>query len=92
VPLLRLQVLPPGIQQAAMHLSQLDRNPLTQQNPSFQRPLESDSNADKLPTNVVVPTKKKRGRPAKISRKVDEGKEHNAHLRQERHNSKFGIF
>jgi hypothetical protein len=92
VPLLRLQVLPPGIQQAAMHLSQLDRNPLIQQNPSFQRPLENDSNADKLPTTVVVPTKKKRGRPAKISRKVDEGKEHIAHLRQKRHNSKFETF
>jgi len=73
VPLLRLQVLPPGIQQAVMHLSQLDRNPLIQQNPSFQQALESDSNATKLPTTVVVPTKKKRGRPAKISRKVDEG-------------------
>jgi hypothetical protein len=34
----------------------------------------------------------KRGRPAKISRKVDEGKEHIAHLRQECHNSKFAIF
>ena len=75
-----------------MHLSQLDRNPLIQQNPSFQRALESSSNADKLPTTVVVPTKKKRGRPAKISRKVDEGKEHIAHLRQECHNSKFSIF
>jgi len=81
VPLLRLQVLPPGIQQAVMHLSQLDRNPLIQQNPSFQQALESDSNATKLPTTVVVPTKKKRGRPAKISRKVDEGKDYIAHLR-----------
>jgi len=92
VPLLRLQVLPPGIQQAVMHLSQLDRKPLIQQNPSFQRALESDSNADKLPTTVVVPIKKKRGRPAKISRKVDEGKEHIAHLQTECHNAKFGIF
>jgi hypothetical protein len=75
VPLLRLQVLPPGIQRAAMHLSQLDRNPLIQKNPSFQRALESDSNADKQQTAVVVPVKKKRGRPAKISRKVDEGKQ-----------------
>jgi hypothetical protein len=85
-------VLPPGIQEAALHLSQLDCNPPTQQNPSFQGALESDSNAAKLPTTVVVPTKKKRGRPAKISRKVDEGKEHIAHLRKECRNSKFGIF
>jgi hypothetical protein len=58
-----------------MHISQLDRNPLIQQNPSFQRALENDSNADKPQTTVMVPAKKKRGRPAKISRKVDEGKE-----------------
>lgn len=73
VPLLRLQVLPPEIQQAVLHLSQLDRNPLIQQNSSFKRAVESDSNADTLQTAVVVPAKKKRGRPAKISRKADEG-------------------
>jgi hypothetical protein len=53
----------------------LDRNPLIQQNSSFKRAVESDSNADTLQTAVVVPAKKKRGRPAKISRKADEGKE-----------------
>jgi hypothetical protein len=74
VPLLRLQVLPPEIQHAVLHLSQLDRNPLMQQNSSSQGTLESDSNADQLQTSVAVPAKKKRGRPAKISRKVDEGK------------------
>jgi hypothetical protein len=75
-----------------MHLSQLDRNPLIKQNQSFQRALESSSNADKLRTTVVVPTKMKRGRPAKISRKEDEVKEHIAHLRQDCPNSKFAIF
>lgn len=57
-----------------MHLSQLDRIPRIQQNSSVQRALEGDSTADKLQATVVAPAKKKRGRPAKISRKVDEGK------------------
>jgi hypothetical protein len=73
VPLLRLQVLPPGIQQAVTHLSKLDCTPLHWHSSSL-RPLEGDSAAGKLQTAVVMPAKKKRGRPAKISHKVDEGK------------------
>jgi hypothetical protein len=72
-PLLRLQVLPPGIQQAVTHLSKLDCTPLHRHSSSL-RPLEGDSTAEKLQTAVVMPAKKKRGRPAKISHKVDEGK------------------
>jgi hypothetical protein len=73
VPLLQLQVVPPGIQQAVMHLSKLDRTPLHRHS-SSQQTLEGDYVTGKLQTAVVVPAKKKRGRPAKISHKVDEGK------------------
>jgi hypothetical protein len=78
VPLLRLQVLPPGIQQAVMHLSKLDRTPLHRYSSSLRTLGGGDSAAGKLQTAVVVPAKKKRGRPAKISHKVDEGKEMNS--------------
>jgi hypothetical protein len=77
VPLLRLHVLPPDIQQAVMHLSKLDRTPLHRHSSSL-RTLEGEFVAEKLQTAVVVPAKKKRGRPAKISHKVDEGKRMNA--------------
>jgi hypothetical protein len=65
VPLLRTQVLPPAIQQA---VSQADRTPNPQHTPDVS------TAAGKLQTVVVMPMKKKRGRPAKISHKVDEGR------------------
>jgi hypothetical protein len=64
VPLLRLQAVSPAIQQVVAHLSRADRTPTP----------GGSTAAGKLQTTVVVPAKKKRGRPAKISHKVDEGR------------------
>ncbi|XP_069668867.1 uncharacterized protein [Periplaneta americana] len=73
VQLLRHQTLPPDVQRAVLHLSQLDRKPMLLATGGSLRPQESDTRAIKPQAAVIVPTKKKRGRPAKISHKVDEG-------------------
>ncbi|KDR14118.1 uncharacterized protein LOC110834832 [Zootermopsis nevadensis] len=67
LPLLRLQVLPPAIERAISQLSHTDHTP----NP--QHVSGGSTAGGKLLTAVVMPTKKKRGRPAKITNKVDEG-------------------
>jgi hypothetical protein len=67
VPLLRLLVLPPAIQHAIMHLSKLNGHG------SSLLSLDGDTAAGTVQTAVVLPAKKRRGRPAKTPHKVDEG-------------------
>ncbi|PSN49309.1 hypothetical protein C0J52_09410 [Blattella germanica] len=70
IPLLRTQPLPPDIQKAVAYLAQMDRPSVMVQHNSSQQKQKGNSHKQPL---IILPAKKKRGRPAKITHKVEEG-------------------
>ncbi|KAJ9598939.1 hypothetical protein L9F63_010533, partial [Diploptera punctata] len=68
MPLLRIESLPPDIQKSAAYLAQLERPTVMVTNPAQTVSYKSEHKQQ----TVVIPTKKKRGRPAKITHKIEE--------------------